>query len=69
MTRDKLERITSDTLVPVSVLAVLAGGVFWLSAMYSQVQANSKSLETYNATVGNIDKRLSRIEGKLGVNE
>lgn len=69
MTREKLVRITGDTLVPISVLVIIAGGIFWLSAMHSQVQANSKILEGYTATVQNIDKRLSRIEGKLGVTE
>ena len=72
---EKLKKLSEDTLIPVSFMVVLAGGIFWLSSMYSEVKANTTSVdelkktnEAYMKTVQSIDTRLSRIEGKLGVN-
>lgn len=72
---DKLKKISEDTLIPLSFIVVLSGGVFWITSMYSEVKANTQSIqelketnEAYIRTVQSIDSRLSRIEGKLGVN-
>ena len=36
--------ITEKTLIPLSLLLVIAGGIFWFSSMYSQTQANAESI-------------------------
>lgn len=64
--------ITEGTLVPLSLVAIVAGGIFWLSTLYAEVKANTDGLsrieersDKYLTTVEDINKRLSRIEGKL----
>lgn len=67
-----MKKITENTLVPISLLTVIVGGVFWLSSMYSKVEAHAKSMEVVEAkqdkhieVLQSIDKRLTRIEAKL----
>lgn len=70
----KLMQISEDTLLPISLVIVLVGGVFWLSSAYSQISANAADIadikqerETLTAVVSRIDRRLSRIEGRLKI--
>lgn len=39
-----MKAITEFTLIPLSMLSIIAGGVFWLSSLYSKVQAHSEQL-------------------------
>lgn len=72
-----------NTYIPVTFVAVslstIAGGIIWLTMMYSLGQANQVSVQELKAAreadrqaymqfAQSIDHRLSRIEGKLGVN-
>ncbi len=64
--------ITSDTLIPLSALAAIMGGVFWLSVLYSDVQSVIGEIESakqfrmkmWDHQIS-MDRRLARIEGKL----
>jgi hypothetical protein len=64
-----MSKITENTLIPISVFAVVAGGIFWLSSLYIQTKANADSLDKierkqdlYTETLNSIDRRLSVIE-------
>ncbi len=65
--------LSESTVVPLGFVGALLGGVFWLSTMYNQGQANAKAIEElkvggeeYTKTLQKIDRRLSWIEGAMG---
>ena len=69
-------RITAETMIPISFIAVLCGGVLWLGTMYSDIShANleitnirgdiSKIKDIESQYLRNIDRRLSNLEGKI----
>lgn len=67
-------KISENTTITLGIAALFAGGLLWLSSMYSEVRANAetvKEIQTdqreYIAFVRSIDARLSRIEGYLEV--
>ena len=64
--------ISKETLVPIGLLVTLAGGVFWLSTLWSDVQnlkQNQDKLQTQiyqtNDTVSKISEKLIRLETKM----
>ena len=71
-----MTKITEKTFIPISLLSIVAGGIFWLSSMYSKVEAHENTLnkiqvqqtkfmasdDTFKDEV--ID-RLARIETKI----
>lgn len=61
--------ITENTLIPVSLVIVLAGGILWLTTIQSQGEVNTVSIQEIKdrreEDVGRIDRRLERIESKL----
>jgi len=70
-----MAKITEKTLIPVSIVAVLIAGVFWLGALMAEVKSNSKALEENKLIklrifqkLNDISQRLSRIEGMLSEN-
>lgn len=71
-----LSRITEDTLIPVSLVITIVGGVFWLSALWHKADANAEAIQEIKAErkefielVTNVDKRLSFMEGYVKRNE
>lgn len=72
-----MRSVTPDNLLLlVTALPVLVGAILWLGSVQTQGASNVKSLEAvvlkqdkYTEVLIQIDKRLTRIEGKLGVNE
>jgi len=65
--------ITEGTLLPVSLIAVIVGGGFWLGGLESDTRANAREIsklqEQYSKVLNSIDQRLSYIEGKLSLHE
>lgn len=66
--------LNEKTLVPISLVIVLGGGIFWLSTVFAQVRHNGVKIneinndqKVYLQTVQQIDRRLSNIEGRLGI--
>ena len=66
--------LNEKTLLPISLVVILLGGVFWLSTVFAQVRVNADRLKElredqklYLKTVQKIDRRLSNIEGGLGI--
>jgi hypothetical protein len=69
-----MKEITEKTLIPISLVVVIIGGVAWFTSLYSKAASLETSLddvkrtqESYIQYMQRIDHRLSRIEGKLGV--
>lgn len=63
-----MNKIFEGTLMPVSLVITLMGGVFWLSSMYAKTSANTDSitkLEQKLEYIHSIDQRLAVIEGEL----
>lgn len=70
-----LRKITETTLFPLSLVILIAGGVFWLSSVYSTASTTKDEVtllrqkqDEYYDAIQKVDERLSRIEGKLGIN-
>jgi hypothetical protein len=71
---DDQNKIDEKTLIPISFLLVILGGVFWLSTIHSKVSASEKQIEQISSTgPGSIaaqlkehGESLARIEGALG---
>ena len=70
------DKITGKTMVPISLVIGLLGGSGGLAAMYASVQESAHAVEEIKARqnvieervykeLRDINKRLSRIEGKL----
>jgi len=64
--------ISKETLVPIGLLVTLAGGVFWLSTLWSDVQnlkqnQDKLQIQIYqtNDTVSKISEKLIRLETKM----
>lgn len=63
------KKITENTLIPISAVVILAGGIFWLSSLYvksdvlaqrmSSIEENIKESEVFQREV---IERLARIE-------
>lgn len=68
-------RILSEkTVVPIGFVLVFLGGCFWLSRVWFTVEASAEVTKKLSAeqrehieALQKIDRRLSRIEGQLGV--
>lgn len=73
MLKDKMRNVINEsTSISVGLLITLVGGIFWLSTLYAKTEATAKAVERieirqnkYNDTVGEINERLSRIEGAM----
>lgn len=66
----KISEITEKTLLPLSLVITLVGGVLWLASMHASLAETSHRIETLEhkqETIERIDRRLARIEGKLGI--
>ena len=62
--------ISEKTAVSLGLVIVLAGGIVWLSTVFAQVRHNGEQiseLKEHAKVVESIDRRLSRIEGKLNI--
>lgn len=72
--------LSENTLVPlgaaIALIAVVVGGVVWLTSLSNEVQAQTERLKeirqdqsNYMEVIQRIDQRLSRIEGAVGTRE
>lgn len=64
--------ITPDTLIPLSVLGVVCGGIAWLGAMHMDLSHANSEIKTLSGELTglmdnqrSIDRKLSKIEGQL----
>lgn len=72
-----MKKITERTLIPISLVTIIIGGVLWLSDMHFQAYSNAQDIEsikvhlkssTHKQTtlLMDIRDRISKIEGYLG---
>lgn len=73
---ERINKITENTLLPVSLVVILVGGVFWLTTLYNQTVSNAQDISAIETKQDLLTKeltekqslildRLSRIEGRL----
>lgn len=74
--RGEMQAITENTVLPLSLVGVLFGGIVWLTQIHYTAEAaventnkNRRNVETIQIYMQSIDRRLSRIEGKLNISE
>ena len=54
--------ITENTLLPISLLVILAGGIFWLSSMYALANSNEKQITIIKT---DLKSDIIRLESKV----
>ena len=54
--------ITEKTLLPISLLVILAGGIFWLSSMYALANSNEKQIAIIKT---DLKSDIIRLESKV----
>jgi len=54
--------ITEKTLLPISLLVILAGGIFWLSSMYALANSNEKQISIIKT---DLKSDILRLESKV----
>lgn len=66
--------ISPSSAISISLAISLIGGASWLTTIYSEGKENAKKInlvaekqEKTEEILNRIDRRLSRIEGRLGV--
>ncbi len=71
----EMKAITETTLLPISLVIVVIGGIVWLTSLYAKTDESFKAIarlessqDAYYRNLQEISTRLSRIEGKLGIN-
>ena len=67
-----MSKITSSTLISLPVIAMLIGGLLWLTDVSATGKLNKQKLDTQDKIMTKVDmkmddviERLSRIEGKI----
>jgi hypothetical protein len=70
----RLKRITEDTLLPLSVVALLFGFVSWLTTLYNETRDHTDQIieikadqRLYGQKIDRILEKLGHIEGQLEV--
>lgn len=69
---EKEVKINEKTLIPLSLMITIIGGVYWLSNLNFKANASEKEIEKLNkkiTVIQSIDTRLSRIEGALNISK
>lgn len=71
---EKVKLISESTLIPISLVITLGGGLMWLTTIYNLTSANEKAIQRvetkqdiYNDNLAIIRDKLSTIEGRLGI--
>jgi hypothetical protein len=58
-------KLTEQTLIPLSLVGSIVGGVVWLSVIYYKSEATAKDVDQLKSYQLEVIQRLSRIETKL----
>lgn len=65
LAKQKATTITQNTLIPLSLVFIFTGGVFWLSKIYFTAEANRVAIESMQKDLQRIDRTTATIEGLL----
>lgn len=60
-----MTKLTEQTLIPVSLVGSIIGGVIWLSVIYYKSEATAKDVDQLKEYQLEVIHKLSRIETKL----
>jgi hypothetical protein len=69
MPKDSVTKLGVDTMVPISIFGVLAGGIFWLSTMYTQVVNARHEIEGIKQHISEINESRADYRSKLWHNQ
>jgi hypothetical protein len=58
-------KLSEQTLIPLSLVGSIIGGVVWLSVIYYKSEATAKDVDQLKSYQLEVIQRLSRIETKL----
>jgi hypothetical protein len=58
-------KLSEQTLIPLSLVGSIVGGVVWLSVIYYKSEATAKDVDQLKSYQLEVIQRLSRIETKL----
>ena len=61
------EILSEKTLVALSLIISLVGGIAFCAKAYGELENLRSEQQEYKQFMQNVDERLSRIEGRLGV--
>lgn len=65
--------VSEKTLLPISLIISIIGATLWIGELSSDSKAQAKDINRldniYTNTITSIDRRLSNIEGRLGVQD
>lgn len=69
-------KITESTLIPLSLVILLGGGIAWAATLNAKASSNERALDEikamqfqYNQNMEEVGERLARIEGAMGLAE
>lgn len=63
-----MKSISESTMLPISLIITILGGVFWITSMYAETKYNTASIvkmETKLEYLQSIDRRLAIIEDQI----
>lgn len=60
-----MSKITQNTVIPLSLVFLITGGIFWLSKIYFTAEANSSAIQEMQKDLKRIDRTTATIEGLL----
>ena len=64
-----IKKISETTVIPISMVLILFGGVFWLTQIYVQGNANAAAITKHEVWEEKMERRLYLIMSALGVKE
>lgn len=63
------KKISEMTLIPLSLAIVMFGGVFWLTQIYVQGNANAAAITKHEVWESKMERRLYLIMGALNIKD
>lgn len=57
--------LTADTLVPLSLMLTIMGGVFWLSVMWVEGKTNAKEIVSIKVELRDMQEKSSELENRF----
>jgi hypothetical protein len=64
-----ISKITAETMLPISLLGVVAGGIFWLSVLYVNVEHATAEIAGIKEEIHNVNNSRASYRSKLWANQ
>lgn len=65
MAEEKLQIITQNTLVPLSVIACICGAVVWMTTLYAQGVSNAKDIAETKQTQAVVNEDIATMKSDI----